>query len=92
MTKTFKHRGLEKFYSTGNTFGIQPSHARKLRMQLAALDTAKVVEDLNIPGYRLHLLRGQRKGFWSIVVSANWRLTFRFRDGNVYILSYEDYH
>lgn len=92
MIKSFKHKGLEKFYEKGSTKGIQPNHARKLRMQLAALDTAQSIEDMDIPGYRLHQLKGERKGYWSITVNANWRLTFEFVDGNVYILNYEDYH
>ena len=61
-------------------------------MQLAALDTAQSIEDMDIPGYRLHQLKGSRKGFWSITVNGNWRLTFEFQDGNVHILNYEDYH
>ena len=61
-------------------------------MQLAALDTASVIEDINLPGYRLHPLKGQRKNIWAITVSANWRLTFEFNDGDVYLLNYEDYH
>lgn len=61
-------------------------------MQLAALDTAQSIDDMDIPGYRLHQLTGDRRGFWSITVNANWRLTFEFEDGNVYILNYEDYH
>ena len=61
-------------------------------MQLAALSSAQSIEDMDIPGYRLHPLKGKRKGIWSIVVSGNWRLTFEFTDGNVYILDYEDYH
>ena len=92
MIKSFKHKGLEKFYEKGSTKGIQPNHARKLRMQLAALDTAQSIEDMDIPGYRLHQLKGERKGYWSITVNANWRLTFEFVDGNVHILNYEDYH
>lgn len=92
MIKSFKHKGLEKFYTTGNTGGIQANHTEKLRMQLAALDTAQNIDDLDIPGYRLHPLKGTRKGTWSITVRANWRLTFQFSDGNVYILNYEDYH
>jgi proteic killer suppression protein len=92
MIKSFKHKGLEKFYEKGRTKGIQPNHARKLRMQLAALDTAQSIEDMDIPGYRLHQLKGERKGYWSITVNANWRLTFEFVDGNVHILNYEDYH
>lgn len=92
MIKSFKHKGLELFYASGTTKGIQAAHSRKLRMQLAALDTASSIEDLDIPGYRLHPLKGSRKGLWSITVNANWRLTFEFKDGNVYILDYEDYH
>ena len=61
-------------------------------MQLAALDTAQSIEDMDIPGYRLHQLKGSRKGFWSITVNGNWRLTFEFLDGNVHILNYEDYY
>lgn len=92
MIKSFKHKGLEKFYVAGSTKGIQAKHAKKLRMQLAALDTAFNIEDINIPGYRLHQLKGDHKGLWSITVSANWRLTFEFTEGNVYIVNYEDYH
>ena len=61
-------------------------------MQLAALDTATVIDDMDIPGYRLHPLKGKRSGFWAINVSGNWRLTFRFESGHVYDLDYEDYH
>ena len=71
---------------------LQSNHASKLRMQLAALNTAQSTEDLDIPGYRLHALKGSRKGTWAITINANWRLTFEFSDGNVYILDYEDYH
>jgi proteic killer suppression protein len=92
MIKSFKHKGLKKFYETGSTKGIQAGHAEKLRMQLAALDTAHFIDDLNIPGYRLHQLKGSRKDIWSITVNVNWRMTFEFSDGNVYILNYEDYH
>ncbi len=92
MISSFKHKGIENFYKKGNTKGIQGDHINKLRMQLAALDSAQKIEDMDIPGYRLHPLKGNRKGFWSITVSSNWRLTFEFFEGNVYILNYEDYH
>ena len=92
MIKSFRHKGLERFYSIGATTGIQARHAKKLRLRLAALDSAQVIDDLDIPGYRLHPLKGSRKGIWSVTVSANWRLTFEFTDGNVFILDYEDYH
>ncbi|MCL4791418.1 MAG: type II toxin-antitoxin system RelE/ParE family toxin [Gammaproteobacteria bacterium] len=92
MIKSFKHKGLAEFFDSGSTRGIKAAHARKLRMQLAAMDTATVIEDMNIPGYRLHPLKGDRKGLWSITVSGNWRVTFGFTDGNAYIVNYEDYH
>ncbi len=92
MIKSFKHKGLEEFFNSGSTRGIQQSHANKLRMQLAAMDTASCIEDLNIPGYRLHPLKGNRRGIWSITVNGNWRITFEFIDGNAHIVNYEDYH
>lgn len=92
VIKSFKHKGLAEFFDSGSTRGIQAAHARKLRMQLAAMDTATVIEDMNIPGYRLHPLKGDRKGLWSITVNGNWRVTFGFTDGNAYIVNYEDYH
>ncbi len=92
MIKSFRHKGIKRFYESGSIAGIQPPHATRLRMQLAALDTAVTVEDLDIPGFRLHPLRGRGRGRWSIWVYRNWRLTFEFRDGNAYVLDYEDYH
>jgi toxin HigB-1 len=92
MIKTFRHKGLRKFYDSGSTAGIQPNHAKRLRMQLAALNSAVTIDDMVISGYGLHSLKDGMKGRWSISVNGNWRLTFEFNDGNVYILDYEDYH
>jgi proteic killer suppression protein len=92
MIKSFKHKGLERFFETGSARGIQTKHSTKLRMQLSALDTAQAIEDVDVPGYRLHSLKGTRKGLWSITVNGNWRVTFEFTDGNAYIVNYEDYH
>ena len=92
MISSFKHKGLKRFFETGESRGIQKIHAKRLRMQLAALNTASSLADMNIPGYRLHALKGARKGIWAISVSGNWRLTFRFSEGNVTDLDYEDYH
>lgn len=92
MIKSFQHKGLRKLFETGSTSGVQANHAKRLRMQLVALDTAQAVEDMDIPGFRLHPLRGQMRGRWSITVNGNWRLTFEFQDGNAYVLDYEDYH
>lgn len=90
--QSFRHKGLKRFYGSGRTAGIHSDHAKKLRMQLAASDTASSVEDMDIPGFRLHPLKGKDKGRWSIWVNGNWRKTFEFRDGNAYILDYEDDH
>lgn len=92
MIKSFRHKGLRKFFESGSISGIQTTHAKRLRMQLAALDTAQAVEDMDIPGFRLHPLKGKLRGRWSITVNGNWRLTFEFQDGNAYVLDYEDYH
>lgn len=92
MIKSFRHKGLRRFYEAGNAAGIQAAHRKRLRLQLAALDTAVTIEDMDIPGFRLHPLKGDRKGLWSISVSGNWRIAFEFRDGNAYVVNYEDYH
>lgn len=92
MIQSFRHKGLRRFYETGNVAGIRPKHVGRLRMLLAALDTAQSVGDMDVPGFRLHPLKGLEKGRWSIWVNANWRLTFEFRDGQAYVLDYEDYH
>lgn len=92
MIKSFRHKGLRKFFETSSVSGIQAAHGKRLRLQLSALDTASVIEDMDVPGFRLHPLKGQMWKRWSIVVSGNWRLTFEFRDGNAYVIDYEDYH
>ena len=92
MIKSFRHKGLKRFYETGSAAGIRSAHKQRLRLQLAALDTATTIKDMDIPGFRLHRLKGDRKGAWSIWVSGNWRVTFDFADGNAYIVNYEDYH
>ncbi len=92
MIKSFRHKGLRRFFETGKKSGIQAKQANRLRLQLAALNTAQTIDDMDIPGYQLHPLKGRLKGRWSISVSGNWRLTFEFEDGNVHILDYEDYH
>lgn len=89
---SFRHKGLRKYYETGSVAGIQSDHKNRLRMILAALDTSLEIKDMDIPGFRLHQLKGKLKGRWSVSVSGNWRITFEFRDGNAYVLDYEDYH
>jgi proteic killer suppression protein len=92
MIKSFKHKGLRLFFEKGSTSGIQQKHAKKLRMQLAAIHSAKDIDDINVPGFSLHRLKGDRSNIWSITVNGNWRVTFEFKDSNAYILNYEDYH
>lgn len=92
MILSFRHKGLKKFFEQGSLAGIQAAHAKRLRFQLAALDTAQRIEDMDIPGFRLHPLKGTGQGRWSVVVNGNWRITFEFQDGNAYVLDYEDYH
>ena len=72
--------------------GIQPARSKRLQMQLAVLETAQTIEDMNIPDFRLSALKGSHKGRWSIWVNCNWRITLEFENGSSYILDYEDYH
>ena len=92
VIKSFRHKGLRALYETGSAAGVQPNHAKRLRIQLTALDTAHAIEDMEIPGFRLHPLKGEMAGRCSIMVNGNWRVTFEFREGNAYVLDYEDYH
>ena len=92
MIQSFRHKGLRKFFESGNAAGIQPHHSKRLRMLLAALDTALTIEDMDIAGFRLHPLKGSGRGRWSVWVNGNWRITFEFKDGHAYVLDYEDYH
>lgn len=92
MIRTFNHKGLEAFFNAGTKAGIQPAHAAKLRRQLAQLDQAQVAQDMNVPGWRLHPLTGDLAGHWSVWVNGNWRLTFRFEDGDAVLVDYRDCH
>ncbi|MFT4020057.1 MAG: type II toxin-antitoxin system RelE/ParE family toxin [Acinetobacter sp.] len=92
MIVNFKHKGLEKFFQSGTTAGIQAKHATKLKRQLTVLDEAKVIDEMNMPGWKLHPLKGNLKDHWSITVNGNWRLTFVFENGNARIVDYQDYH
>jgi len=88
----FRHKGLETFYRTGSTRGVQAAHARKLGMILAMLDVAKEPRDLNQPALRLHPLKRELRGHWSVWVNGNWRVTFRFAGADVELVDYRDYH
>jgi len=92
VIRSFFHKGLEKFFSTGNKAGIQPSHAKRLRLQLARLDAAVSVADMSLPAWHLHPLKGEFEGYWSVKVDQNWRLIFRFEGKDAVRVDYVDYH
>jgi len=92
MIKSFAHKGLERFFLTGSASGIQAIHARCLRQILLLLNDAVTISDMDAPGLRLHPLKGDRKGFWAVNVQANWRVIFRFENGDAHIVDYLDYH
>ena len=89
MIRSFKHKGLEQFFKTGSKAGILPSHANRLRLQLALLNSAKGPDDMALPGWRVHPLS---TGHWSVWVNGNWRMTFAFEDGDAILVDYRDYH
>ncbi|MGA9797963.1 MAG: type II toxin-antitoxin system RelE/ParE family toxin [Terriglobales bacterium] len=92
VIRNFCHRGLERFFRTGSKPGIQPKHAAKLSLQLFALDNSRTPGDMNASGWKLHRLRGELAGHWSVWVSGNWRLTFRFEGQDAVLVDYQDYH
>ena len=92
MVKTFKHKGLELFFKTGSTKGIQAAHANKLSLQLATLNFAKIPAAMNLPGWNLHPLRGEMAGHWAVKVNGNWRMTFKFEGEDAVLVDYQDYH
>ena len=92
MIKSFRHKGLRVLFESGKATGVQPQHARRLQLQLAVIDSAASIDDVDRPGFRLHPLKGQSAGRWAIWVNGNWRVTFEFDGGDAYILDYEDYH
>jgi proteic killer suppression protein len=92
MVRSYRHKGLRRFAENGSKAGIQPAHAKRLRILLTALNAASRPMDLNAPGYGLHALRGDLEGHWAVSVSGNWRLTFAFADGDAVLVDYQDYH
>ncbi|MGR3177724.1 MAG: type II toxin-antitoxin system RelE/ParE family toxin [Candidatus Anammoxibacter sp.] len=85
MIKNIAHKGLKKIFEKGNISSVQPSHVKKIRLILGLLDNAKVIGDVNFPGSDLHRLKGDKKGLWSVHVSGNWCITFRFEDGDIFV-------
>ena len=92
MIVSFRHKGLERLCRDGSKKGVQASHVPKLLRILSALDVAQVPEDLSIPSFRTHRLKGDLSGHWSIWVNGNWRVTFRFVESDVELVDYQDYH
>lgn len=89
---SWKHKGLQSYFEKGSTKGIQADHAPKLRRILSLLDAASHVEEMGLPGFYLHPLKPKKDGIWSVKVSGNWRVTFRFVNENAEIVDYVDYH
>ena len=92
MIRSFKHRGLKALYDGRTAKRASPAHLERLRDILAVLDRSREAADMDLPGFRLHPLRGALKGRWAVSVSGNWRVTFRFEDGHAVDVDYVDYH
>jgi len=92
MIKSFRHKGLERFFRQNDPRGIQAQHGSRAGRILSLLDEASSPEQLSIPGMFLHPLKGERKGEWAMTVSGNWRITFRFDGEDVIVVNLEDYH
>lgn len=92
MIRSFRHKGLKRLYEDDESKGVQADHLEKIGNILAVLNAAEKPEDMNLPGFGLHRLRGDLKGFWSVTVRANWRIIFRFENGAAYDVDLVDYH
>ena len=92
MIQNFRHKGLKRLFEHDEAQGVRPDQVPKVQNILAVLNRARVPEDMDLPGFRLHPLKGDRKGFWSVTVRANWRVTFRFENGHACDVDLTDYH
>ena len=92
VIRSFNHKGLKEFFETGSKKGILPEHAPKLARILDRLDSSTSALDMNLPGYRLHQLKGDKQIMWSVTVNGNWRVLFYFKDKDAYLVDYLDYH
>ena len=92
MIKSFKHKGLEVFFYDGDTRGINTQHVSRVGRILDRLDASAGPQDMNLPGFKLHVLKGKEKGTWAVWISGNWRITFRFEGNDVIVVDYRDYH
>jgi toxin HigB-1 len=92
VIRSFAHKGLRKFFESGSNAGIRPEHNKRLRLILGVLNAGERIQDMALPGLALHQLSGRLSGFWSVSVSGNWRVIFRFEDGEALNIDYVDYH
>jgi proteic killer suppression protein len=92
VIRSFGHKGLERLFEDDDARGVQGEHREKIENILAVLNAATKLEDMNLPGFKLHPLSGDLKGFWSVTVRANWRIVFRFENGDTYDVDLMDYH
>ena len=92
MIESFNDKGLKLLFEKGDVSKIRPDLLRKVENVLSRLDAAKEIRDMNAPGLRLHQLKGNKKGYWSVSVGVNWRITYRFINGDVFDVNLEDYH
>jgi len=92
MIRSIRHKGLKRLYEDDDPRGVIAEHAEKLRDILVRLDAARAVANMDLPGFRLHALKGELKGFWAVTVRANWRVVFRFAEHDVLDVDYVDYH
>ena len=92
MIISFRHSGLQSFFESGSKAGIIAQHAAKLRRILGVLDSAQNLDQIDLPGFRLHKLTGRLAGYWSVTVNGNWRVIFRFENGDAELVDYLDYH
>jgi len=92
VIRSIRHKGLKRLYEDDDPRGVMSEHAQKLRDTLARVDAAVTAADMDLPGLRLHSLKGELKGFWAVTVRANWRVIFRFVDGDALDVDYVDYH
>ena len=92
MVRSFRHKGLRRLFLDDDPRGVRVDHAEKLRRILARLQASRTAADMDFPGYRLHPLKGELRGFYAVTVQANWRVIFRFVDGQAVDVDYLDYH
>ena len=92
MIRSIRHKGLKRLYEEDDPRSVIREHTEKLRDILARLDAAGAVADMDLPGFRLHPLKGDLRGFWAVTVRANWRVVFRFAEGDAVDVDYTDYH